>query len=389
MIVRCKRCFFYYAVNFKLRCPLCSEPAPLWACYALGSSNTQIVPFHNKSPVLYKGFGGLYPGQLNAELVMQRAFGGLYHLAQFPLLLAAAVVINTVGKLRDPMVDYMKGLNYCMSLPTSLSWQWTPSFEGASQLKFNKHIDDESGSVKTVLQLDDLPLGTTFFSPKRRQQIYFKNISTNGLSGFFGCIDTEVRVKDQLLGHGQDKQLTHWAQLVGKTRFSQTNKLWTDESWLFDYTGLVLDLNFVQVQYLGDFMAPSSLFVVKKLANHMKYKTRHEMNLKVKVKAERIDVGVDWGRLQLTVPIAGEADMDMVLLDEPIEDSPNRIALRGEGNVKMTKFNGYKLPAWGIFRRSVKVEGIKTPSGRMTFKEIKPIPQPDEFRDFLERFGPI
>lgn len=378
MIVRCKRCFFYYVVNHKLRCPLCGQPAPLWAIYGLPM---------DKQPVAYKGLHPfLLPGQLNAQLLLNRAFGGLYHLAQFPVLLTAAVIINTMSKLRDPTVDTLKRLNYCMSLPSSLSWQWAPSFEGASQLKFNKRIDDECGTVKTVLELDDLPLGTTFFAPKRRQQLYFKNLATNGLSGFFGCIDTEVRVKDQILG--QDKQLVQWAQLVGKTHFSQPNKIWTENS-MIDYTGLALTLNFVQVQYLGDFMAPPSLFVVNKLARHMLFKTRHEMNLKVK--AERIDVGVDWGNWQLNCQVGGELDMDMVLLDEPVEDSPrNRLTLRGEGNVKMTRFAGYKLPAWGIFCRKVKVEGVKSPSGRLNFK-VKQIPVErgeDRFRDFLEDFGP-
>ncbi|MDR7307385.1 hypothetical protein J2X15_002672 [Rhodoferax saidenbachensis] len=318
------------------------------------------------------------------DLVMERLFGRMYQTAQYPVLCALAAMVNFAGRKRDPVVDYLKTLKFGVNLPSSVFWNWTPTYEGASRLQFNSLINDPAGRVDTAIQMFDVPLGYTFIAPKRKQKIFFKTLATNKLSGTFGCIETSVHGQHEL-GQGEPG-VYDWGSMGGQIQLSKPNQpLWRG----LDFSSIVVKVDLIDVRYMGDFMVPPSMFFAKNLAKHMRYKTRHD--LQVSLRADKINVGVDWGALNLSCELGGSADMDMTLIDEPVPDLPqHRMIARGEGSFQLKKVGGITLPTWSIFQRKVKIVGTKGPTHRVTWKVEQPpsTPSPpDPYLDFLVRHG--
>ena len=371
MIVTYHRCYFRYFLNALRRCPLCGAPAML-------TVHSLIKDWPDMRPVVRKRDPAV-------DLVMARLFGTIYLAAQYPMICAVAALANLAGRNRDPVVEFLKTLKFGVTLPSSVSWNWTPTCEGASRIQFNSVIDDSAGSVNTAIQMLDVPLGYTFLAPKRKQTFFFKTLSTNKQSGTFGCIETSVQAQHQL---GQGQPGVHdWGSIGGQIQLSQPNQpVWRG----LDFSSVVIKVDLIDVRYMGDFLVPPSTFVVNDLARHMIYKTRHD--LQVSLSAQQVNVGMNWGPLSLSCELGGSADMNMTLVDEPVQDDPtHRVIARGEGDLQLKRFAGYEVPTWGLFRRKVNIVGTKSPSKRVTWKVEQPPPNPrapDPFLDFLAEYGP-
>lgn len=371
MIVICHHCAFVYFLNARRRCPLCGTPARLTGYPLVRDWPDKRLVDRERAPAV--------------DLVMERLFGSMYRAAEYPMICAAASVVNLAGRVRDPAVDYLKALKFGVSLPSSVSWKWTPTYEGASRLEFNSTIDDAEGRVNTAVQMLDVPLGYTFLAPKRKQKFFFKTLSTNKQSGTFGCIETSVHAQHRL---GQGHQGPHdWGSIGGKIQLSKPNQ----PSWNgLDFSSVMMTVDLIDVRYMGDFMVPPSMFFAKNLARHMVFKTRHDVQ--VSLRAEKVNVGMNWGPLNLSCELGGSADMNMTLVDEPAPENTNhRVVARGNGDLELKKVGGYNLPAWGFFRRKVNIIGTKGPSQRVTWKIEQPAPKPsapDKFLDFIAEHGP-
>ena len=253
-------------------------------------------------------------------------------------------------------------------------------------MQFKSAIDDSAGTVSTAVQMLDVPLGYTFFAPKRKQEFIFKSVSTNKESGVFGCIETSVQGQHQL---GQGQPGVHdWGSIGGAIQLSRPNQsVWRG----LDFSSVVMKVDLIDVRYIGDFVVPPSMFFAKNMAKHMIFKSRHD--LQVNIRAEKVNVGMSWGPLNLRCELGGSADMDVTLVDEPVMDDPtHRVIARGSGDFQLHKLGGYTVPAWRLFRRKVEIVGTKGPSDRVTWKVEQPPPPtpptPDSMQDFMERFGP-
>jgi hypothetical protein len=316
---------------------------------------------------------------------MERLFGRMYLAAQYPMICVAAAAVNLAGRNRDTVADYLKTLKIGMNVPSSVFWKWTPSYEGASRLDFNSVINDSAGSINAAIQMFDVPLGYTFFAPKREQKLFFKTVSTDNRSGTFGCVETRL-LAQQRLGQGQPG-VHEWGSINGEMQLSRPNQpVWHG----LDFSSVVMKVDLIDVRYMGDFMVPSSMFFAKNMAKHMIFKTRHD--LQVSLRAEKVNVDLNWGPLNLSCELGGSADMNMMLVDEPVlEDPGRRVIARGSGNFQLEKIGGRKVPTWGFFRRKVEFVGTKSSSNRVTWKVEQPPPKPsapDRFLDFLAEHGP-
>jgi hypothetical protein len=379
MYVNCAHCGFAYFLKYPSICPMCSH---------VSTVDAQVDALYHR--VRKNKRLGLVE-QIAADKLIDRILGPIARVAQYPFLCGTSSMVNFAGRSRDPIVDALKYLKFGVNLPSSVWWQWAPTYEGASRLQFTSAINDTLGGVTSSLQMLDVPLGMTFLAPKREQLFWFKSVSTNNRSGTFGCIDTKVMATQQV---GQQTDAMKWGTVSGDVRMSKFNP--KPEHGFLDFSSLVLKIDLVDVHYLGDFQKPPFMHYARNLVRHLKTKTRHDVQ--ISVQAEKLDVGLDWGGMSLTCELSGTADMNLTLIDEIEPELPmHRRVVVGTGDFQLKKVGPFKMPAWGFFHRKATIVGTKTPSNRMVWNvkqiadpapaQIVPDSKPDKMFDFLCKFG--
>src|SRR6185312_6109919 len=84
MIVICHHCAFVYFLNARRRCPLCGTPARLTGYPLVRDWPDKRLVDRERAPAV--------------DLVMERLFGSMYRSAEYPMICAAASVVNLAGR---------------------------------------------------------------------------------------------------------------------------------------------------------------------------------------------------------------------------------------------------------------------------------------------------
>jgi hypothetical protein len=377
MFLYCKKCRFWFKANPLPKCPICQQ-------WSLASPAGIEQPLRMPKYPALRGQSTTPPLEIDADRFIEECMGRLYRWAQYPLLLGMAGLINAAGSLRDPAVELLKSLKFSVHTQTSLFWAWKPTFEGASRLTFRSRLTDNDG-VRSNCDVQDVPLGLTFFVPQHRQTIAYKSVSADKKSGYFGQVSIKALVTDQITGQGSAPLRP--ANLSGQIEVSSPNF----QSRLFDFSSLKVRMDLVQVQYLGDFMRPPTFVTALNLSRY--FLLKREMTAQMTVAADDVRLGLNWGRWNLSIPVSATGGVEFVVLDEPVADSDSRTIIRGSAHAKLTKFLGYQVPVWGIFKRSFVFECRKAPSGAKSWTVAsvpkQPVPrETDSFQNFLLEQGP-